>query len=352
MEMHLIIATLFAVTVIIAFCEDYLKESHKIAILAAYVVFMIVLATTKSIAHTADALDYEELFYDNDNPLMELATEPTYIQLSRLVLALGGTIVAIFFIYAVITIPAKMKILYRMTTPFIFTALVIYIPVYFEVHDMIQIRAAAAAMFLLFCVFYTSRRQYLYATLFLIAATLFHYSAIVYLPFLFVGNRQLGRTSRIVVAALVPFCFLMYMLKLDWFSLIPEPLVWGKINVYKEASEKGEWQDLAPLYMNLYYLAKCALLYLCLYYYNTIVRQNTLAPILINLLATSICFLSSMATIPVIAGRISDMFGIIDCIAFTFLFYVISPRYLVRAGITLVGLYMLIYNMIFTEYFT
>ncbi len=349
--MHLTIAVFFAVTVIIAFFEDYLKEIHKFAILAAYAVFMILLATTKSITNTADAIDYETLFYNNDDPLMVIATEPTYIQLSRLVLALGGSVVTMFFIYAVITIPAKLKILYKLT-PFVFTALILYIPVYFEVHDMIQIRAAAAATFLLFCIYQIYKKNLLYATLYLICATLFHYSAIVYLPFLFIGNRQLNKYGRITIAILVPVCFMMYLLKLDWFSLIPESLVWGKINLYKEMTDTGEWQELFPLYYHLYFLIRCAVLYLCLYYYDTIVKNQPIAPLLINIYTTSICFLTSMSTIPVIAGRISDMFGIIDCIVFTFCFYIIAPRYLVRIGITLTGIYMLIYNMLFTEYFT
>ena len=275
--MHLIIAALFAVIVIIAFYEDYLKEIHKFAILTGIVVFMIVLATTKSITNTADAPIYEELFYNNDNPIFVIATEPTYIQLSRLVIALGGTVVSMFFIYAVITIPAKMRMLYTMT-PYIFSALIIYIPYYFEVHDMIQIRAAAAATFLLFFIYHICKKNYLYATLFLVCATLFHYSAIVYLPFLFIGNKQLSETGRIIVAVLVPICFVMYLLKIDWFSLLPSALLWGKLEVYKESTEKGEWEEFLPLYINIYYLAKCVVLYICLYYYDVIVKNNRLAP--------------------------------------------------------------------------
>ena len=100
MQMHFIIAGLFAATVLMAFLEDYLKDSNKVAVLIGYVVFMIILATTKSIEHTADAAAYEDMFYGNDNVFTSLVTEPTFIYLSQLVLSFGGTIVAIFFIYA------------------------------------------------------------------------------------------------------------------------------------------------------------------------------------------------------------------------------------------------------------
>lgn len=148
MLMHLTIAVFFTVNLVIAFFEDYLKEDHKKVILAVYALFMILLATTKSIDHTADALIYEHIFYNNDEMLVVLTTEPTFLILSRIVLAIGGSLWVMFFLYALITIPFKLKALNRLT-PFIFTALMIYIPVYFELHDLIQIRAAAASMFLL-----------------------------------------------------------------------------------------------------------------------------------------------------------------------------------------------------------
>jgi len=350
MQMHLTIAVFFAVTVFIAFVEDYLKEIHKLAILAVYVVFMVLLATTKSIENTADASGYEEMFLHNDNILTEITTEPSFIYLSRILLALGGTISTLFFVYAVITIPAKMRALYKMT-PYIFTALVIYIPIYFEVHDMIQIRAAAAAMFLLSAILTLAHKQYWLTALLTVCAILFHYSAVAFVPFFLWGNRRLSFVWRIVVACLVPVSFAMYFLKLDLFSLIPSFLVGGKLDFYKEASEAGEWDELSAPYLNLFFMSKCVVLYLCLYYYDYIVNRNPLAPILINLFAASIIFLLSMATIPVVAGRISDLYGIVDCIVFTFCLYIIAPKYLVRIAITLSGLFMLIYNVVNTEYF-
>ena len=44
MQMHLTIAVFFAFTVVMAFIEDYLKESYKTIALAAYAVFMVLLA--------------------------------------------------------------------------------------------------------------------------------------------------------------------------------------------------------------------------------------------------------------------------------------------------------------------
>lgn len=348
---HAIIAIIFAATVLLAFIEDYLKEMQKIAILAVYAIVFIVMATTKSVEHTADATDYESMFLNNDDFITEIATEPTFIYLSRLVLMLGGTIGIMFFIYAIIYVPIKMTVLYRLT-PYVFTALLIYVPVYFELHDMIQIRASAAAAFLLASLLPLSRKHYAIAALLMFCAILFHYSAVVFLPFLLLGNRKLSRLWRFFIAGMLPACFVMYFLKKDLFSLIPSSLTEGKLDLYREASEQGKWEELVVPYKNLYFMVKCIVLYLCLYYYDFITERNHFAPMLINLFAASLCFLLSMATIPVIGGRISDLYGIVDCVVFTFCLYIVKPQYLAKIAIALVGAYMLIYNMLFTDYFT
>ena len=98
METHLVIAGIFAITLLLAFFEDTIKDSHKLLLLAVYAVVFILMATTKSVEGTADALNYEERFKGNDAPLTELLTEPTFIYLSRLVQWMGGGIMVIFFL--------------------------------------------------------------------------------------------------------------------------------------------------------------------------------------------------------------------------------------------------------------
>ena len=353
MHMHLIIAIMLLITAGLSFVEERLYKRDKIFILVGYAFIMVYLATTKSIENTADASIYERFFYKNDNILISLTTEPTYIYLSRLVLNLGGTVSTMFLIYALISIPAKIKALYDIT-PYIFTALLIYIPVYFELHDMIQIRAAAAAMFLLASLIPLSNNQRLRALLLMGCAIAFHYSSAVYLPFLLIGNRKMGITIRVIIALLFPICFAMYLLKIDLISFIPElsSAIGYKLEKYKESSAKGGWEEFYPLYANIYYVSKVAMLYLCLYFYDYLTEKLRMAPLLISLFSVSVLFLPVMATIPVIASRVSDLFGIVDCIIFTFLLYFIKPDYWAKIAIAFVGLYMIVFNILFTEHFT
>ncbi len=346
-----IIGILFVITVFLAFYEDFLTDIQKKIILAIYALTMVILASTKSISNTADASTYEIMFYRNRNLLIEISTEPTFIYLSRIVLYFGGTVSFIFFIYAIISIPYKLS-LYNKITPYIFTALMIYIPVYFELQDMVQIRSAAAATFIIASIYHLTKNERLQTAFWMICAIMFHYSAVIFIPILLIGNRQMNKTFRFIIAGLVPIFFTIYLMKKDLFSLIPSSIIEGKIDYYQKSSESGDWGEMMKLYKNVYFMVKCTLLYICLYYYDYLVEKNKLTPLFVNILIASILSILSVSTIPVLATRISDLYGITDCLVFTFLIYIIEPTYLARFIIFLIGLYMFVYNLIFSGYFT
>ena len=80
--------------------------------------------------------------------------------------------------------------------------------------------------------------------------------------------------------------------------------------------------------------------------------RDHIAPLIINIFAASILTPMLLSSVPIIASRASDLYGIVDGVAFTFVLYLVSPKYIARICVASVGLYMLIYNMIVTEYFT
>lgn len=350
LTMHFIIGAILIITIFLSFIEESISEFHKKILLACYIVLMIIISGTKDIYHTADAEAYQRMFLENDNFLVELTTEPTFIYLSRLIIALGGDISILFFIYAFISIPQKMFIIYRMT-PFLFTALVIYIPIYYELHDIIQIRAAAAASFLFVSIYFIVRKRKIYSYIAFITAILFHYSSIAFTPMLIAGNRKMNMIIRISVANLIIVAFALYFLKLDLFSLIPSFILGGKLDFYIETAKMGQWDELSKPYMDLFFMGKCAILYLCLIYYDYICKCNKYAPIVISMLTISIFFLLSMATVPVIASRVSDLYGIVDCIAYTFLLYIVAPKFIARSCAVAAGVFMYIFNIVNTEHF-
>lgn len=334
----------------LAFAEDHLSDRTKTISLMVLAAIMVIAATVKDVETVADAETYEYLFYNTDNELIALTTEPTFIYTSRLVLLFGGSIAIIFCIYALISIPLKMGLI-REFTPFCFTALIIYIPVYYELHDLVQIRAAAAGAFLLLSIKMCVEKKYIYLVITYIIAILFHYSSLAFLPFFILGNKPLRKKGIILMALAVPFGFIMYFSHHDLLSLVPSSLLSGKADYYKSSAENGSaWDEMTIPYKNLYFMTKCILFYVLLYYNDYIKDKISCFPLLMKIEAGSLFIMLGMATVPVVATRLSDLFGIIDAILFSYCLYIVRPLYVARIGITCVGLYMLIYNMLIAQY--
>ena len=156
--------------------------------------------------------------------------------------------------------------------------------------------------------------------------------------------------GRIILACTLLAFFALYLSGRDIIQLIPANSITGKIEAYQQDSDKGLW-EMALLYKNAYYMLKFVFFFVCLYYYDYLVEKIKMAPIIINLLAASLLAPTLFSSVPVIASRTSDLFGIVDGIVFTFVLYLVSPRFLARTLVTVVGLYMLIYNMLVSEYF-
>ncbi len=349
--MNIFLLFLFAAIVILAFLEEYIPKKYMMYILGVLYAIMITAAGFKDASTVADAEAYETMFYNNENELISIATEPTFIYLSRIILTLGGGITFIFCIYAICSIPLKMEMIKRMT-PFFFTAMLIYIPVYYELHDLVQIRAAVAGAFLMLSVKLCADRKYIHLLITFIIAILFHYSSAAFLPFFILGNKAITPKGKILMGAVVPIGFLMYFLHIDLFSFLPSTFLIGKIDFYKSSSDDGSGLvEMVTPYKNVYFLAKCILFYLLLYFNDYLKNKAFYFPILMKIEAGSLFIMLSMATIPVIATRISDLFGIIDAVLFSYCLYIVKPMYIARLGIACIGLYMLVYNFLVADYF-
>lgn len=346
MLLFYLIIIIFIASMVFSFIEDSLTSSQKKIVVSSFTVIMILMATTKDIHHVADAIVYEDMFYNYDTFLVKLSTEPTFIYICKVVIALGGTIATVFFIYALLSVPTKLYVYYK-ATPYIFTSLVIYIPTYYELHDLIQIRAAVAGAFAVASILPLSKKNYLGAFLLIAGGTMFHFSAAVFFPILFIGNYKLNKVLRIIIACLFPCFFLMYWKNVDLSSFIPPSLLWGKIAYYKNLNDG----TITHLHRDGYFMVKCAMMYVCLYYYDLLVKKNQLAQLVLYFFFISIFFILGFNTIPVLASRVSDLFGIIDGIVFSYCLYIISPRYVARSFVALIGIYKFMYNFLYMGYF-
>lgn len=348
--MNILILSIFAIVVVLSFIEDYMPAWHKVILLFSICIALICIATFKPMT-TADAGNYERYFYFNDSILIETLTEPSYRYLSRLFLLFGFDVIAIFFTYALIAIPIKLTFFWKLT-PFVFTAMIVYVGIYYPMQDVVQIRSGVAAAFLLWAMIPLQEGRYLQATALFIIATLFHYSSLVFLPLLFVGNMEIDKYWKWILGITIPICILLYLAGFGAVNLIPGGAIEGKLEHYKEISETGVGVGEAYIpYKQIMFLGEIVLLYVFIFFYETIHRHCRYAPILIKVLVLEMSFLILFADIEVLGKRLHDLFGIFDAIAFTCLLYIIRPRYVVRIGLAAFCLVHYLVHMFHDIYF-
>lgn len=346
--MDILVLSIFAIVVVLAFVEDYMLSWQKMLTLICIGIALICISTFKPMT-TSDANTYEYYYYYNDDIIVETATEPTYIYLSRFFLSCGFEVIAMFFVYAIIAIPIKLSVLWK-TTPYVFTALIVYMGIYYPLHDVVQIRCGVAAAFLLWALVPLQKRQYLLATILTLCATMFHYSGLAFLPILIVGNMRVNIYWKYLLGAAIPICLALYVMGIGAVSLIPGSIIEGKLDIYKEMSEAGGWAEYVP-YKQVTFLAEFVLLYIFLFFYDTIEKHCVYAPILIKIIALEMGCLVMFAEIPVLGGRLHDLFGVFNTLAFTCCLYCIKPQYVVKIGICIFSLGYYLIQMFDHSYF-
>lgn len=341
--MDIVILIILLIVAAFAFVEDILTQRQKLQVTICIGIVLILLSAFKDIESTTDALNYEMMFNNNGTILVELTTEPTYVYLCRVVEWLGGGVGIVFFIYALLTIPLKLMAIWRLT-PFFFTALIIYVGIYYPLQDVVQIRAGAAAAFLLLSLLPYTERRYKNTFLLFVCAILFHYSSVAFLPVYLIGNYEVSKSWRYGIAIGIPVVLLLYVLGFNPYSLIPSESIGGKLELYQKVADKDtSISSLYIPYKQVIFLGKAVLLYLYIYMYDNIAANSKYASVVLKALALSMIYYVVLAPIPVIGSRTHDLLGIVDIVAFTYCLYCIKPAYLVKAGI--LGFALLIYVM-------
>ena len=136
----------------------------------------------------------------------------------------------------------------------------------------------------------------------------------------------------------------------DALSLLPSSVIEGKMDLYKEMSDTGNWDMYVP-YKQLTFLSEFVLLYIFLFFYDTIEEHCIYAPILVKILVLEMAFITLFTEIPVLGGRLHDLFGMFNAVAFTCCLYCIRPLYAARIGITLFSLGYYLIQMFDKMYF-
>lgn len=321
------ILIIFAICIVFSFVEERIQERDKIILFVLVGLGMILIAGMRDIYDTPDSDNYERMYY-SAKTLESGLREPSFTIISYYLSSLGFGINALFFTYAIISIPLRLNIIWKMSQMPLVT-LAIYISHYYQLHDLIQIRTAVASALFLFAIYYRVQKKNKLAILSLIIGTLFHYAALAgFIIFLF-NNKPLKQYQQIILYAIVPLGVIFYFAGFDIASFIPDEFGGNRLAVYRQLKDKGIEDEQAGwiFYKNPLVLTNICLYYGCLIYHRYLTNYDKFLPIMLKIMALAfVCMLTLENISSVLASRLNEYFEIVSIFMWTTAIYAFTPQ--------------------------
>ncbi|MDT3388842.1 MAG: EpsG family protein [Bacteroidota bacterium] len=307
---------------------------------------LVALATFKPIGMDNDSENYEIYFNQYDNPIFALSVERSFFLVSRFIHTFFGPEIRIlFFIYALLGVSIKFYSLQKLT-PFISLSIAIYISNFYILHEFTQIRAGISAGILLLMLPSLAHRKY-WQTIGLVAiAMVFHYSSLLLIPLLLLSNSDLSKRQRLIWASLIPIGYIIHFLNISITS-IPIPYFSDKLETYQTMKENGMLDNINVF--NLVYLVKNAIFIYLLVMYDTIKEHCPYFNIMLKIMALSLMSFTAFSFLPVFAFRASELFGVIEIVLFTYIFFTIKPAWLAKTTVITISLALFAINVFYND---
>lgn len=335
--MIILLFAFFLLGVILIFIYDYLDLSTKKLVFILFGILLIFFAGFRDGSVVKDYENYVRYFNESNDLI-----EPSFTFISFLIKKVfNGNEILLFLVYGFLGVALKFRAILELSS-FLFISVLIYISYFYILQELTQMRVGVASGFLLLCVKPIYERDWKRFLLFATLGFVFHYSALLIFLLWFLSKEK----SRILLLCVIPFCYLIYFLKLNLVAFLPIPGIQEKLEIYQKLQESGDevWNSINVF--NLLFLSRIAIFYFLFWKYDLILSRNKYLPILMKIYAISLISFLVFANVPVIAFRINELFGIVEIILFPFILYAIKPDYLSK-GITLIISIFLFYISIF-----
>jgi hypothetical protein len=144
--------------------------------------------------------------------------------------------------------------------------------------------------------------------------------------------------------SIVPVGVLLFFLHLDFVSFLPIPFFQEKAEMYQQLVDQGLFEETSL--KSPFIWTKTAALFYILYYYDYIQERCPYLPLILKITGLSLISFFALSSVSVVAGRISELFGIVEILLFPCICYTFKPNWAGKAIVCLAGTI----EMIFTLY--
>ncbi|RYY08341.1 MAG: EpsG family protein [Sphingobacteriaceae bacterium] len=298
--------------------------------------FLIIIAGLRPETCCQDYGEYIN-YYSNLSSIPLTFLEPTFFLISWISNLLFHSYIGIFLVYSILGVGLKGLAIVKLTKYFS-VSLALYFGSYFLLHEMTQIRVGVASSILLLSIPYIQQKKpYHFFTLILLGC-LFHYSLVLFMFFYAVNPKQINKKLYIVTIFTVFVITLLGLNILSVLSIIKLGFLTQKIEAYQLLLDKGMFGGISLI--NPLLFLRIAIATFFILYYQILLLKCKYSLVITKIYVVSILSFILLSPLPVLAGRVSQLLGVVEIILIPYLIHIIRPKYV--ALITVIFFSMLI----------
>lgn len=312
---------LFLLTTTLCFLGYFFKVEKK-----AYILTIIMLTIVAAFRPAKSSVDYEGYvhYYNILSTLPFTFVEPTFFLIAYLSKEIFNQYVGVFVIYAILGVGLKGLAFYRLSN-FYYLSLILYVGSFFLLHEMTQIRVGVASGILLLTIpSIANKNKWEFIGWFTLGC-LFHYSFFLMGPLYFLDGKKFNKWLSILA---ILFAFVLFNFGISLISLIQLinlGFISDKISSYQAMLKDGLYGDIQLL--NPLLFLRIGIFSVFSFKWKILKQKNEWSVIILKLYGLSIFLFVALADLPALAGRLSQLLGIVEIILLPFLYYILKPRY-------------------------
>ena len=333
----------FALTLLITL--EFVEIRYRNLIFFSAGILLFCIAAFRPPMLDKDYASYLQMFESNLT-FGQVIIEPSFILISTIVHNYFFSLpFVLFFFYAAIAVTVKLVAIQQLSG-FKFLSLLVYFSYSFLLNDMTQIRAGVSVGFILLSLRPLYERKAIPFLIFALMAFFFHYSAIVVFFIWFLSPNKIN-TKIYAISLFVAYGISIFSNAIlsGFVDLLPDGVLLNKLIRY-------EYENGTPLNIfNAWQLMRCLLCFIFLWKIELIWEQNRYAILLVKLYVMATLAFVLLASNPTFAGRISDLFSVVDIVMLPCLLYIIKPKQLGALLVIIIAMLYFILNVFYNSIF-
>ena len=336
------ILILFAVIAVLPYLEKYMGK-YKLPIYIIIGIILVVLAGTREVGIDPDSETYEYDFHNYYSTKAAAGVDLSYLFFSSILNIFTHDVHSIFLLYAFLGILLKF-VAFRQLSEFWFLPIVIYMSFYYEVHEITQIRTGVLTSMFLLAIKPMAEGRKWRAALYLLIGAIFHISAIMLLPVLFLSNNDMSPKTRLFWALIVPAAYFFYFFGTSFIMNVDLPYIGYKLAAYQAAEEVGV-SKVAVYVFSPFNFITIFLYYYLLFFYDTIIEKNKYFPLMIKIFGIGVFAYVAFAFLSIVAERVSFQYRVVTMLLYTNVIYTLKPKWAGILAVIFIGFAYLNYTI-------